>query len=113
MDSRWSIYAAMCAGYTVAVFGLAWSDGKMRVFLGEHARSFGQVLQVHAVFLLLLIGWIWLAQATRPFLPSWVIAEGDHRESWLLVFALFGIVGLLLFEHWWLSKAPKKDALTT
>ena len=107
MDSRWAIYVATCVGYTIAVFGLAWSDGKLRLFFGGHARSVGGVLQAHLVFLLLIILWIWFAQYIKPSLPSWVVAEGDHHESWYLVFALLGIVGMLLFEHWWLLTKPK------
>jgi hypothetical protein len=109
MDARWAIYAARCVGYTTAVFGLAWSDGKMHQFFAGKARSVGEALQTHLVFLLMVILWIWLAQYSKPTLPAWVTAEGDRHESWFLVFALLGIVGLLLFEHWWFSKAPKRD----
>lgn len=111
MNTRWAIYLAMCIGYTVAVFGLAWSDGKMSRFFSVRNRSVGSVLQIHFVFILLLVLWIWLAQFARPWLPTWVVAEGDHHESWLLVFALLGIVGMLLLEHWWFSKVPERRDL--
>jgi hypothetical protein len=107
MDERWAIYAAMCVGYTVAVFGLAWSDNKLGSFAGN--RSVRAVLQAHLAFILAVILWIWLAQYSKPSLPGWITAEGDRHESWFLVFALLGIVGLLLYEHWWLSVKPKTD----
>jgi len=104
MDTRWAIYAAMCVGYTVAVFGLAWSDNKLGSFSGN--RSIGSVLRAHLAFILAVILWIWLAQYSRPFLPGWLTAEGDRHESWFLLFVLLGIVGILLYEHWWLSVKP-------
>lgn len=107
MDSRLAIYAAMCVGYTIAAVGLAWSDGKWRLFFGGNARPVGEALKTHLAFLLLVVQWIWFAQFIKPSLPAWVVAEGDHHESWFLVFALLGIVGMLLFEHWWLSAKPK------
>lgn len=109
MDTRWAIYLAMCVGYSIAVFGLAWSDGKMPLFLAGRARSVAGLIQVHLAFLLALTLWIWLAQFSRPFLPDWVVAEGSQRGSWFLVFALLGIVAMLLFEHWWLAKKPTTD----
>ena len=107
MDTRWAIYAAMCVGFTVAVFGLAWSDNKLGSFSGN--RSARSVLQAHLAFILMVILWIWLAKYSKPFLPARVTAEGDRHESWFLVFALLGIVGILLYEHWWLSIKPKAD----
>ena len=96
-----------CVGYTIAVFGLAWSDGKLSLLTGEGAKSLRELIQTHLVFLLMLILWIWLAQFSKPWLPSWVISEGDHRESWFLFFALLGIVAMLLYEHWWLASKPR------
>ena len=107
-DFRWALYLALCVGYSVVVFGLAWSDGKMHVFFGN--RSAFAILRTHLAFLLSLIFWIWLAQFSKPSLPGWVTAEGDRHESWYLLFVLLGIIGLLLFEHWWFSKAAKRDA---
>jgi hypothetical protein len=109
MDTRWAIYIALCVGYTIAVFGLAWSDDKMPLFRSARAQSMGGVLQVHTVFLLLLVLWIWLARFSKPFLPEWVVAEGGQHGSWFLVFALLGIIAMLLFEHWWLAKKPNAD----
>jgi hypothetical protein len=106
METRWSIYLAMCVGYTIMVFGLAWSDGKLPLFYGGNARPVGEIVRTHLSFLLALIGWIWFAQYTKPVLPSWVVTEGDVHESWFLVFALLGILAILFFELWWLSKAP-------
>jgi hypothetical protein len=106
MHSRWSIYVAMCVGYTIMVFGLAWSGGKLPLFYGGNARPVGDIVRTHLSFLLGLIGWIWFAQYSKAALPSWVVTEGDAHESWFLVFALLGILGILFFELWWLSKAP-------
>ena len=80
----------------------------MPLFLSGRAGSVGGIIQVHAVFLLLLILWIWLAQYSKPFLPDWVVSQ-DRYGSWFLVFALLGIIATLLFEHWWLAQKPKSD----
>jgi hypothetical protein len=109
MGTQWGIYVAMCMGYTIAVFGLAWSDQKIPLFLTGRAGSVGGILQVHAVFLLLLILWIRLAQYSKPFLSDWVLAEGSRHESWFLFFALLGIVAMLLLEHWWLLRRPETE----
>jgi hypothetical protein len=108
IGSRWAIYLAISTSYTVAVFGLAWSDGKIPLFLSGRVRSVGAIIQVHIAFLLLLVLWIWAAQYSKPYLPAWALAE-DGYGSWFLVFALLGIIAILLFEHWWLASKPKSD----
>jgi len=106
MDSPWAIYVAMCAGCTIAVFGLVWSDGMLRRIPGGEARPLGHVLEAHLAFLAMVILWIWFAQWIKPALPDWVVIEGNEHESWYLVFALLGIVGLLVAELSWLSSKP-------
>ncbi len=98
MDSPWAVYVAMSMGYTVAVFGLVWSDGMLRRFPSGNARPVGDVVRAHLTFLALVIGWICFAQFVKPSLPHWVVVEGNDHISWFLVFTLLGIVGLLIAE---------------
>jgi hypothetical protein len=107
MDSRWAIFVSLCAGYSIVLFGLAWSDGKWQRYFGGNGRSTGQILQAHFVFLLLIVGWIWFAQLIKPRLPSWVVIEGDMHESWFLAFAALAMIGILIAEMQWLSSKPK------
>jgi len=109
MGTAWGIYAAMSAGYTATIFGLAWSDGKLERYFGEGSGSSGKVLQTHVVFLLLVVGWIWFVQFVKPSLPLWVVVEGDSHESWFLFFSLLGIIGLLIAELSWLAKPAERD----
>jgi hypothetical protein len=109
MDTRWGIYVALCVGYTVAFFGLAWSDGKLQKYSPNGTRTLGNFVQTHSVFLLIVVALIWLARASKPFLPNWVVAEGDHHESWYLMFGLLGMIAIFISEQVVLSKPPADD----
>jgi len=108
MDSPWAIYVAMGTGYTVVIFGLVWSDGMLRL-AGENRRPVGDVIQTHLAFLVLVCGWIWIAQFIKPSLPRWVVMEGSDHWSWFLAFAFLGIVGLLIAELAWLATKPRPE----
>lgn len=105
--SPWAVYVAMSTGYTIAVFGLVWSDGMLRRLSDGNARPVGNVIQVHLAFLALVCGWIWFAQFIKPALPQWVVVAGGDHWSWFLVFALLGIVGMLIAELGWLASMPR------
>ncbi len=105
---HWAIYFAVCVGYSILVFGFAWSDGHSRLFSSDHARPRSTVVQVHLAYLCAVTGWIWFAQFVKPVLPRWVVAGG--RGSWFMVFAGLGIVALVIAEQSWLSAMPKSDA---
>ena len=109
MDESWSLYLALCAGYTVLVFGLIWSDGKWGRCLGGGKWTLGKLLQGHASFLLALIFWVWLARFSRPWLPDWLMNEGVDHLTLYLIFAALGIVAIWWIEQSWISKGSKKD----
>ncbi len=109
MDEPWSLYLALCAGYSVLVFGLIWSDGKWGRYLGRGKWTLGRLLKSHVSFLLALNLWIWLARFSRPWLPDWLMNEGVDHLSLYLIFAALGIVAIWWAEQSWLSAGPKKD----
>jgi hypothetical protein len=111
MDARWTIFVAMCVGYTILALGLAWSDGKLPQLYSGNGRSLSEVIRAHLLFLSLVIGWIWFVQYIKLSLPDWIAVEGSDHISWFLVFALLGIVALLIAELSWLSTKPKSDLL--
>ena len=109
MDESWSLYLALCAGYTILVFGLIWSDGKWGRCLGGGKWTLGKLLQGPASFLLALIFWVWLARFSRPWLPDWLMNEGVDHLTLYLIFAALGIVAIWWIEQSWISKGSKKD----
>jgi hypothetical protein len=107
-DESWSLYAALCVSYTILVFGLLWSDGKWRKYIEAGQRSTRDLVQAHAVFLLVMILWIWVCRFSRPWLPAWMFDEIYGIPSYYLIFSGFGIVAIWWVEQTWLSKPPKK-----
>jgi hypothetical protein len=109
IEHRWAIYVALSVGYTIILFGLAWSDNKMRLFFRDNSRSLSEVVRLHLTYLLMLMAWIWLTQYSRPSLPSWITYEGDHHESWFLIFVLLGIITIWWLEQSRLTAKPKPN----
>ncbi len=112
MEYRWAIYLALSIGYTIILFGLAWSDNKIHLFFRDHSRTLSDVIRVHLSYLLMLIAWVWLAQYFKPSLPSWITYAGDLNESWFLIFVLLGIVAIWWLEHSRLTAKPKPQPLS-
>lgn len=108
-DASWSLYAALCVSYTILVFGLLWSDDKWRKYIEAHQRKTRDLAQGHAVFLLVMIFWIWVCRFCRPWLPGWMFGEIYGIPSYYLVFSGLGIVAIWWGEQSWLAKPPKKD----
>ena len=108
-DRPWSIYEALCVSYTILVFGLLWSDGEWRKYIQAHRRSARNLVQGHAVFLLVLILWIWVCRFTRPWLPHWMFGELYRELNYYLIFSGLGIVAIWWIEQSWLARPPKKD----
>lgn len=107
-DEAWSIYAALCAAYSILVFGMLWSDGKWRKYVESHGRTMRDLAQGHAFFLLALILWIWICRFARPWLPGWMFDELYRNLNYYLIFSGIGIVAAWWIEQSWLAKSPPK-----
>jgi len=94
-SNPWAIYVGVCAGYTVLVFGLRRIESKSRP-VGEGAGSTSRLLLLHAAFLALVVGWICLGLALRPYLPYILTTEDTTHPYFGLAF--MGIIGLLMIE---------------
>jgi len=91
----WAIYFGFCSGYTVLVFGLR------RIELSNKSTGKGGsftsgVLLTHATFLAIVVGWVWMGLALRPYLPYILTTEDSSHPFFGLGF--LGVVGLLLLE---------------
>ena len=93
-DQSWSIYAALCTSYTILVFGLLWSDGKWRKYIEDNKRTARDLIQGHAIFLVMLIFWIWTCRFSGPWLPDWMFFESIHDLTPYLLFSAFGMVAI-------------------
>ncbi len=109
VDASWSLYAALCVSYTILVFGLLWSDGKWRKYIELHQHKARDLAQGHALFLLVMILWIWVCRFSGPWLPNWIFDEIYGIPSYYLIFSGVGIVAIWWVEQGWLSRPPKKD----
>ena len=103
----WSLYAALCTAYTIVVFGMLWSDGKWKRYIEANKRPVRDLIQGHAVFLLILTLWIWVCRFTRPWLPSWLFNLGVGEATLYLIFGALGILIIWWVEQSWLAKAPR------
>jgi hypothetical protein len=106
-DEPWSIYAALCAAYTIVVFGMLWSDGSWKRKIGANKRPGRDLVQGHVVFLLVLALWIWVCRLARPWLPNWFYSLGVGEATLYLVVSALGIVAIWWAEQGWLAKAPR------
>ena len=109
MENPWAIYAAVCAGYTVLVLGLLWSDGKWAMYVGSGRRTSSALIQGHLVFILVLVLWIWICQFAKPRLPEWIFEYGTREVTLYHILAGLGIVAIWWAEQSWLAKASTKD----
>src|SRR5579864_3622724 len=109
MENSWAIYASICAGYTILVLGLLWSDGKWTRYIQKSLRTSRELLQGHLVFLLMIVLWIWLCRFARPLLPGWMFDFGFGELTLYLIFSGLGIVAIWWAEQSWLAKPPKRD----
>jgi len=108
-DETWSLYATLCVSYTVLVFGLLWSDGRWRKYIETGQRTARDLVRGHAVFVLVMILWIWICKFSRPWLPDWMFGELYRDLNFYLIFSGLGIVAIWWAEQSWLAKPLKKD----
>ncbi len=109
MDEAWSLYVALCVGYTILVFGMLWSDNKWKVYISANRRSAHELIRGHQIFLLVLVLWIWICKVSRPWLPGWMFEEYGRGVTPFLIFGSLGLVVLWWVEQSWLAKPPKKE----
>jgi hypothetical protein len=109
MDERWSLYAALCVGYTVLVFGMLWSDRKWKKYIEINKRTAQDLIRGHAMFLLAVVLWIWTCKISKPLLPDWVFEDHYRGVTPYLVFGGLGLVAIWWMEQSWLAKPAKSD----
>jgi hypothetical protein len=109
MDEPWSLYAALCAGYTMLVFGMLWSDGKWKRYIEINKRTALDLVQGHAMFLLVVVLWIWTCKISKPWLPGWMFEDHYRGITPHLVFGGLGLVAIWWLEQNWLARPAKRD----
>jgi hypothetical protein len=109
MDKPWSLYVALCAGYTMLVFGMLWSDRKWKKYIEVNKRTALDLIQGHAVFLLVVVLWIWICKISRPRLPDWMFEDHYRGVTPYLVFGGLGLVAIWWIEQSWLAKPAKTE----
>ena len=105
----WAIYPSICAGYTILVLGLLWSDGKWKRYIRENRRAPRELIQGHVVSLLMVVLWIWLCRFFRPWAPGWMFNFGVGEVTLYLIFSGLGIVAIWWGEQTWLAKPAKRE----
>lgn len=101
----WATYAFVAAVYSWFLFGGTLFKARPRIFSKEHTRSTPEILAIHAVFLIILLGGMALAPFIVAVLPDWMTDTFDFRGhlsifdilAFLLMFALYGIERFLLY----------------
>ena len=64
--------AAICASFTVFIFGNAVRRRGFRLFSGDDARPLAEILLAHAACLLALVIIVRMGMYITPFLPDWL-----------------------------------------
>ena len=95
--SPWAIYAGVCAGYSILVFGLRRVNAGVRTSPSASSPVTAGMLVTHLTFLAIVIGWVWLLNFLRPQLPYFLRTEDTTRPYFGLIF--LGILGLLGIEY--------------
>ena len=108
-DEPWSLYLALSLSYTILVFGLLWSDGKWRKYIATGQRTARDLMQRHAIYLLVVLLWLWVCRSFRSRLPDWMFGEIYREVNYYLILSLTGIVVIWWVEQSWLAKPPRKD----
>jgi hypothetical protein len=109
MNRSWGIYAAICAGYSVLVLGMLWSDGKWAVYVARRKRAGRELIQGHLVFVLVLVLWMWICQFAKSWLPVWIFEFGSREVTLYHVCTGLGIVAIWWAEQSWLAKPKPKN----
>jgi hypothetical protein len=92
----WALYVGACASYSLLVFGLRHLSLRRFGPAAGTGVPRSRILLIHANFLAIVVGWVWLLIAVAPHLPYFLRTEDSDRPYFGLAF--IGIVGLMVLE---------------
>jgi hypothetical protein len=107
--------AAVCAGFTVAIFASARRKLGKSLFSGPDAKPLALVLLVHILFLGLLVAIVRIGALAEPDLPSWIThpigsSPGGRPLPSAFRYAQSFMVFVLGFvENWWLTLTKTEE----
>jgi hypothetical protein len=115
-NSGFALEGAAAASYTVAVFGNGIRKRGIKLLAGETAKPITEILLVHALFLVGLVGIVALtslgSDTLPPFLtqPITISKYGRPGPSGLRILqaALLFLLGFV--ESWWLTGVKANDS---
>jgi hypothetical protein len=110
LGMRWDIYVTLCVAYTILIIGMAWANGKWKLYFSRGSSDISRFFQIHIGFVLAIVLLVWLAMWGQPAMPDWLVARGDDRWSWYHIVVIALVVGVVLIEQWWFEKKPRRDA---
>jgi hypothetical protein len=102
-----SMYIAVCAGYTILVFGLRWA-ARSSGALARIDKSPSEMALTHLVFLAIALGFVRCAILAAPHLPYFLTTEDSSHPYFGLGFlAVLALMGLEAIEQKWLTAVPE------
>ena len=107
--------AAVCAGYTVAIFASARRKLGKGLFSGEEAKPLAVLLVVHLLFLGLLVAIVRIGAYAEPDLPDWITrplgaSPGGRPLPSAFRYAQSFMVFILGFiENWWITSTKTEE----
>ena len=105
----WGLYLGVCAGYTVLVFGLRRIARPPTAERGNTLPA-TRIALVHSIYLAIVIGWVWLLLASRPYVPYILRTEDSSRPYFGLIFlGVLGVLGVEYFEQRHLRSAAEDE----
>ena len=106
--TRWDVYVTLCVAYTILIVGMAWANGKWKLYFGDGRNSLRSFAQVHLGFMLSVLLLMWAAMLFQPSMPEWLISQGGDKWSWYHVVVMLMVVGVVLIEQWWIEKRQRR-----
>jgi hypothetical protein len=88
---------------------MLWSDGKWKKYIEFNRRTARDLVQGHAMFLLVMVLWIWICKISKLRLPEWMFEDRYRGVTPYLVFGGLGLVAIWWIEQSWLAKPAKSD----
>jgi hypothetical protein len=109
LPGLWAIYITLCVAYTIVVVGMVWVDGKLKLYFARENRAGLRFLQIHLAFLLAAVVLLWLSILAEPAMPDWLVSRGGESWSWYHVLVIILMVGLVVFEQYWIEKPFRRS----
>jgi hypothetical protein len=110
LGTRWDIYATLCVAYTILIVGLAWANGKWKIYFSRGRSEILRFVQIHFAFVLAIVLIVWLAAWLAPFMPEWLVSRGGDKWSWYHILVIVRVAAVVLLEQWWFEKRPCREA---